>query len=170
MNEKLEKEGLSLDAVTDWNGRPKRQRKPPPPTYWEEYVVTDDWYLRELTADVPESEMRAALEDEDWDGEDGGEEDEEIEELSGEEEDPSYSEAESESDEDDGSSSSSEGEELSDESDVLSETATDDDVSGGDGRFTTPEEFVRRERPQGVYYTPRSPSYSPPATPTSEGQ
>ena len=132
-------------------------------------MVTDDWYLRELTADVPESEMRAALEDENWDGEDGGEEDEEIEELSGEEEDPSYSEAESEID--DGSSSSSEGEELSDEFDVLSEAATDDDdVPGGDGRFTTPEEFVRRERPQGVYYTPRSPSYSPPPTPTSEGQ
>jgi len=166
MNEKLEKEGLSLDAVTDWNGRPKRQRKPPPPTYWEEYVVTDDWYLRELTADVPESEMRAALEDEDWDiGE--NDEDEEIEELSGEEEDPSYSEAESESeDSDDGSGSSSEGEELSDEYDVLSETATD----GGNGRFTTPERFVCREQPQGVFFTPRSPSYSPPASPTSEGQ
>ena len=32
-------------------------------TYWEEFVATDEWYLNELTADVPEDEWKAAVED-----------------------------------------------------------------------------------------------------------
>ena len=35
-------------------------------TYWAEYVATDSWYLQELVADIPEDEMHAAIEDEDW--------------------------------------------------------------------------------------------------------
>ena len=54
--ERIEKEGLSLAAVTDWNGRPKRTRRPPPISYWDEFVATDEWYVRELTADVPAEE------------------------------------------------------------------------------------------------------------------
>ena len=46
--------------------RPHRTRKPPPPTYWEEYVETDKWYLKKLVEDVPEEEMQAALYDEDY--------------------------------------------------------------------------------------------------------
>jgi hypothetical protein len=37
-----------------------------PLTYWEEYVVTDEWYTAALVEDVPASEMHAALEDEDF--------------------------------------------------------------------------------------------------------
>ena len=47
----------------DWEGRSKRVRKPPPVTYWEEFVATDEWYLNKLTADVPEDEWKAAVED-----------------------------------------------------------------------------------------------------------
>lgn len=32
-------------------------------TYWEEFVATDEWYLNELTTDVPEDEWKAAVED-----------------------------------------------------------------------------------------------------------
>ena len=55
------KYGLDSTLVTDWNGRPRRTRRPPPPTYWEEYVATDEWYVRELTADVPADEWEAAV-------------------------------------------------------------------------------------------------------------
>ena len=58
--------------MTVWDGRPKRQRKPPPKTYWEEYVETDTWYTKKLVEDVPDEEMWAALEDENL--EDAGEE------------------------------------------------------------------------------------------------
>ena len=58
---------MSLAAVTDWNGRPKRTRRPPPISYWDEFVATDEWYVRELTADVPAEEWQAAVEEEDWD-------------------------------------------------------------------------------------------------------
>ncbi len=61
-----------------WEGRPKRARKPPPLTYWDEYVATDPWYLQELVADIPDDEMQAAIEDEDWEADsivsEGGEE------------------------------------------------------------------------------------------------
>ena len=36
-----------------------------PLTYWEEYVTTDEWYKQKLIEDIPQSEMFAALEDED---------------------------------------------------------------------------------------------------------
>ena len=65
MQASLTNEGLSFENVTVWNGRPKRQRRAPPKTYWEEYVETDAWYKKKLIEDVPPDEMWAALEDED---------------------------------------------------------------------------------------------------------
>jgi hypothetical protein len=77
----LAQEGLDINNVTTWNGRPKRVRKAPPKTYWEEYVETDEWYLKKLVEDVPPDEMHAAIEDDDLDdvGEEG---DSELEEES----------------------------------------------------------------------------------------
>jgi hypothetical protein len=68
-------DGLDVANVTEWNGRPRRQLKPPPKTYWEEYVETDDWYKKKLFEDIPDEEMWAACEDEDLS--DAGEEDDE---------------------------------------------------------------------------------------------
>ena len=51
--------------VISWATRPRRAKKPPPKTYWEEYVETDEWYLAKLLEDVPASEMHAACFDED---------------------------------------------------------------------------------------------------------
>jgi len=70
---------VSPANVLDWNQRPKRKRQPPPKTYWEEYVETDSWYLKEIVRDVPEEEMFAALEDSDLDEEVNGEEGDEHE-------------------------------------------------------------------------------------------
>lgn len=92
--------------MIQWNGRPKRTRKPPPKTYFDEFVATDPWYVRELTNDVPADEWTAAVEDETWDKEGDGESDDSLEE-SGEEEDgeeetdSDYSDADSEDDDDD---------------------------------------------------------------------
>ena len=71
----------TIPAVRDWSQRPRRQLGPRPKTYWEEYVVTDDWYCKKLVEDVPETELYAALEDENFE-EDVGEEgdDESVEE------------------------------------------------------------------------------------------
>jgi hypothetical protein len=63
---RLQEMGLDYENVLDWEKRPKRTRKPPPLTYWDEYVATDPWYLKELTADIPEDEYDAAVNDEDW--------------------------------------------------------------------------------------------------------
>ena len=100
---RMQARGLDVNLVTNWEGRPKRVRKPPPRTYWEEYVATDEWYLRELVADVPAEELDAALCDEDWgtdmamNVEDTEDEDEEEDDGEGEEEDSDYSESSSES-------------------------------------------------------------------------
>lgn len=37
-----------------------------PVTYWEEFVETDEWYLKEMVRDVPADELVAALEAEDF--------------------------------------------------------------------------------------------------------
>ncbi len=63
---RLQEMGLDYENVLDWEKRPKRTKKPPPLTYWDEFVVTDTWYLKELTADIPEDEYDAAVNDEDW--------------------------------------------------------------------------------------------------------
>lgn len=62
----LDDTGLDVSNVLDWNGRSRRIRKPTPLTYWDEFVATDSWYIRELTRDIPESEYDAAFNDEDW--------------------------------------------------------------------------------------------------------
>ena len=72
MQANIEHEGLDINNVTTWNGRPKRTHKPPPKTYWEEYVQTDEWYLKKLVEDIPPEEMHAAIDDEDLN--DAGEE------------------------------------------------------------------------------------------------
>ena len=61
----LEKEGLSVSNVVCWTGRPQRTRRAPR-TYWDEHVVTDDWYTSSLVEDVPPEEMDAACIDEDF--------------------------------------------------------------------------------------------------------
>ena len=81
-------EGLDLSNVSTWDGRPKRTRRPPPKTYWEEYVETDEWYLKKLVEDVPPEEMHAALVDDEL--EDAGEEGDS--ELEVEEEDSDFDE------------------------------------------------------------------------------
>lgn len=89
------------------NERPKRKTKPPL-TYWEEYVQTDEWYLKELVADVPEEEMKAACEDSDFSisEEDGSDADD----CSDAEESVQWtSEGESSSEGEDGASTSSSG-------------------------------------------------------------
>lgn len=48
-----------------WTGR-LRTRRVRPVTYWEEFVETDEWYIKELVADVPAEELQAALVDEDF--------------------------------------------------------------------------------------------------------
>ena len=63
VQERLTEMGLDYNDVLNWEGRSKRVRKPPPVTYWEEFVATDTWYINELTCDIPEDEMQAAFED-----------------------------------------------------------------------------------------------------------
>ena len=92
---------MDAQLVLDWNARPKRVRKPPPLTYWDEYVAKDPWYVRELIADVPPEELDAALFDEDFD--DDGNSGSEVDVV---EEDVDYSETETE---DDGGDTESEG-------------------------------------------------------------
>jgi hypothetical protein len=53
-----------------------------PLTYWEEYVETDTWYKAEMLNDIPEAEMHAALEDEDFSGSDSEPESEESDDES----------------------------------------------------------------------------------------
>ena len=78
VQERLAAEGLDLSSVTQWNGRPKRQCRVRPPTYWQEFVQTDEWYVRELVSDVPAEELDAALLDEDWGDEVNSEDEEET--------------------------------------------------------------------------------------------
>jgi hypothetical protein len=126
--------GLDYENVVSWEGRPKRARKPPPLTYWDEYVATDPWYLQELVADIPDDEMQAAIEDEDWEADSIVSEEEEEEEYAS----SSSSEGwDSEADEcaavDDGALESAD--ECSDEytDDECSESASaDDDACSSD--------------------------------------
>lgn len=65
-------DGLDVQNVTVWEGRPKRARTAAPKTYWEEFVETDTWYKKKLLEDIPPDEMWAATVDSDV--EDAGEE------------------------------------------------------------------------------------------------
>ena len=76
--------------------RRSRRATAAPVRYWDEYVATDEWYTKELVADIPPEELDAAMVDEDWSegsemecGEEDsdGEEDSEEEECSEEEAD-----------------------------------------------------------------------------------
>ena len=78
VQERLAAEGLDPTLVIQWNGRPKRQCRARPPTYWQEFVQTDEWYVRELVSDVPAEELDAALLHEDWDGDVNSEDEEET--------------------------------------------------------------------------------------------
>ena len=79
---------MDASNVVDWSARPRRTRRPPPPSYWDEYVATDEWYLAKLMEDVPEDEVFAAIEDSDLEN-DVGEEDDEDEDEEDEEDDDS---------------------------------------------------------------------------------
>lgn len=108
---------MDVSNVIDWNARPKRARRAPPPSYWEEYVATDEWYLEKLLEDVPEDEMFAALEDESFDEDEGEDSSEDVQE--GEEEDEDYissEEADSSSDDEDSSDESGSADRDDDES------------------------------------------------------
>jgi hypothetical protein len=123
-NERLAKMGLDYSSVIQWSGRPQRVRKPPPLTYWEEFVVTDAWYVNELMADVPADEWDAAMEDEDWDAQ-VIEEDEEIDECDESECDDDYSE-----DSEEVSDGTDSGDEGSGGDVVTSDASDNDSVSG----------------------------------------
>lgn len=115
---------LDISLVIDWNGRPQRVRKPPPLTYWEEFVATDEWYVRELVRDIPPDEWAAAVEDEDWGEkvvEDGDES--EASEAESAEEDVAYSEEDNMSESDDGTSTDGDG---GSDVDMASSSETDD--------------------------------------------
>ena len=86
MQESAESNELDETSVIDWSARPRRQRRAPGPSYWEEYVETDTWYQKKLIEDVPEEELHAALVDEDFEDDEGEEEDEDEEEDMSEDE------------------------------------------------------------------------------------
>lgn len=100
-------------------------------------MATDPWYVRELIADVPPEEYQAAVEDEDWDNDEGEEGDDAVD---SQESDGDYSEDE-ESDSD-GTDSDDEGSRVSLDSAVHSEASHAESTSPG--------------------YSPRTPSRSPP--------
>ena len=135
---------VSATNVLDWNQRPKRKRGPPPKTYWEEFVETDTWYLKEIVRDVPEEEMQAALEDTDWDDDDAGEEGDESESDEQQSSDGDF--------EPDDQETSSE-EEDDDEDD--SGSATDSEADSEESNY--PERWIEE-----AAYSPRSPDSSPP--------
>ena len=108
---------LDSSLVLNWTGRSQRIRKPPPKTYWEEYVATDNWYLRELMSDIPAEELHAALECEEWDV-DLGEEGDDPADVAESTHTDDYSEAYVS---DDASESGSEGSSESDSPEVDSE-------------------------------------------------
>ena len=111
VQERLAEMGLDYNDVLNWEGRSKRVRKPPPVTYWDEFVATDQWYINELTCDIPANEMKAAFED-----------DLSVAETS---DDGSYSS--DDEDESDASDSSDEG--GDDDDSELADDASDDECS-----------------------------------------
>ena len=86
MQDTAEIDELDKTSVVDWSARPRRQRRAPGPSYWEEYVETDTWYQKKLIEDVPEEELHAALIDEDFEDDEGEEEDEDEDEDMSEDE------------------------------------------------------------------------------------
>ena len=124
MQESVESNELDETSVIDWSARPRRQRRAPQPSYWEEYVETDTWYQKKLIEDVPEEELHAALVDEDFEDDEGEEEDEDEEEDMSEDEgeDGEYIPEQVNSDEEEDESSDA----SECESECESECASDD--------------------------------------------
>ena len=60
----LQEVGLDVSNVIDWTHRSRREKKPPSLSYWQQFVETDDWYLKKLLEDVPDDEVHAACFDE----------------------------------------------------------------------------------------------------------
>ena len=125
--------------------RPARARRAPV-TYWEEYVETDEWYRQKLLEDVPESELHAAIADEDFDNDEldddhplqEQEADEDFEQVSEEEEEESDGEdCEDCSDEDESECSDSE----SDDAEICD---SDDDSSASEAPLQWSGEGQRR--------------------------
>ena len=106
--------------------RPKRVCRRPL-TYWQEFVETDEWYRKELVADVPEDELAAALEDEDFENDTKCESGEEEEESS-----DADSEDASDADADDASGSESSSAEGSDSESSAGSAGDADDESTAD--------------------------------------
>ena len=135
MQANLAQEGLDVNNVLQWNGRPKRERKPAPTTYWEEFVETDTWYQRELVRDIPPEEMYAACEDTDLDGDEGEE---------GEEEESDEGEESEEGEEEENDDSVDEDDEFlddaveEDEEDSASDDMSYDASDGSDSGYRTP--------------------------------
>ena len=112
-------------------------RGPPPKTYWEEWVATDEGYLAKLVEDVPQEEMQAALEDEDFEMDEGDGDEEE-----GEEEEDADFEVEEESEEDDEDDDSGGSGSVTDEADLCGTS----DSEGGAEEDSEDSEENRRER------------------------
>ena len=142
MQEGAESNELVEASVVDWSTRPRRQRRPPAPSYWEEYVETDTWYQKKLIEDVPEEELHAALIDEDFEDDEGEEGDEE-------EEDEDMSEDEGEDGEYVPDNSDAEEDESSDASECESECESDTNKRTVAVVGATPPEPNR-----GPYYAP----------------
>lgn len=102
-------------------------------------MATDPWYVRELVADIPADEWAAAVETEDWEGEElvGEEGDETEDEEQQDEEDGDYSEEES--DNEDGSDSEDEGSGEFMECELLSEGARTPEGTPPSSSCTTPD-------------------------------
>ena len=142
---------MDQSSVLRWDGRSQRSRKPPPLTYWEEFVATDKWYVRELTADIPVDEWEAAVADEDWESEGS-----EVASGDGEEPDPGYEtetdNSEDEVSEDGESADDARGDEVDPEAAVVSDGSDSDsdgaseasDAEATDTAFKTPP--AKRQR------------------------
>lgn len=118
-----------------WTDR-LRKRGPPPVTYWDEYVATDEWYVKELLADVPPDELHAAMIDEDFSEDGVGDathaDDEGRDASADEADEPDESDESGESDESDESDAECTDGATSDEtgSDTDATTAADSSATG----------------------------------------
>lgn len=135
LQDRLAAMGLDYSDVLNWEGRSKRVRKPPPLTYWDEFVATDQWYLKELTCDIPDDELKAAFEDDVSDAETS---DDETYSSDEEEEESDASDSSDEGGDDDSATeladdAAASDDECSDEhseSDATSDSGTDAEADG----------------------------------------
>ena len=97
-------------------------------TYWDEYVATDPWYLRELVSDVPADELDAAILHEDWSKDEAVDSDDEIQNnestADDESEDPDYSDVASSDDNGDDFEDAGSNESVESELDSNGESST----------------------------------------------